>query len=349
VTLRFGPLCIEARAIQAALSGYSDLPMRRVARAFGAKYAIHEVVLDEIVVQPGKLQREILHVEDDDHPTGGQILGATPETFAEAAGLLVGAGYDVVDVNFGCPVKKVLGRARGGYLLSDPETALAILAAVRDVVPPTVPMTVKMRRAMDDDPQSEEKFWRILEGAFALGVDGVCVHGRTVKQRYVGPARRSFLGEVKRRHPTRTILGSGDVFTAQAAVDVLNETGVDGVWVARGSIGAPWIFRQIERLLATGDRGPPPSFAEQCRAVRLHLDEAIRHYGFERGSRSLRRFGFRYAAAHPRAEQVAADFGASRVPDDVLAVVDRWYDDRVDHGPVAHADGPILVAAGAVA
>lgn len=349
MTLRFGALSVDARAIQAALSGYSDLPMRRVARAFGARYAIHEVVLDEIVVQPGKLQREILHVEDDDHPVGGQILGATPETFAEAARLLVGAGYDVVDVNFGCPVKKVLGRSRGGYLLSDPETALAILAAVRDVVPPSVPMTVKMRRGMDDDDASAERFWRILEGAFALGVDGVCVHGRTVKQRYVGPSRWSFLAEVKRRFPARTILGSGDVFTAHAAVEMLRETGVDGVWVARGSIGAPWIFRQIERLLASGDRGPPPTFYEQCFAVRLHLEEAVKHYGPERGARSLRRFAFRYAAAHPRGDDVAAAFGAARVPDDVRAAVARWYDPRVDHGPVRHADGPILVAAGAVA
>ena len=220
--------------MQGALSGFSDLPMRRVARAFGCLYAMNEVVLDELVVLPGKLQQRILHVEDDDHPVGGQLLGSMPETFASAASLLVDAGYDVVDINMGCPVQKVLGRSRGGFLLSEPRTALEIVSRVREAVRPEVPVTVKMRRGVDDGTHAEDMFWEILEGAFARGISAVCVHGRTVAQRYVGPSKRSFLADVKARFPDRVILGSGDLYVADDVKAVLEQTKVDGAWTPDG-------------------------------------------------------------------------------------------------------------------
>ena len=255
--LCIGSLRLPVPAFQGALSGFSDLAMRRVARSFGCVYAVNEVVLDENVVRPGKLQNEILHVEDDDHPVAGQLLGATPQTFAAAAALLVDAGYDVVDINFGCPVTKVLGRSRGGFLLSEPRTALEIVSRVRDAVRPGVPVTVKMRRAIDDSPLAEDMFWEILDGAFARGVDAVCVHGRTVAQKYVGPARRSFLQKVKEAYPRKTIIGSGDLFFADDVKAMLDGTGVDGAWIARGSIGAPWLFSEVKHLLVTGAQPPP--------------------------------------------------------------------------------------------
>jgi tRNA-dihydrouridine synthase len=174
------------------------------------------------------------------------------------------------------------------------------------------------------------------------------VHGRTVKQRYVGPSRWAFLAEVKRRYPHKTILGSGDVFTAPDAVRMVRETGVDGVWVARGSIGAPWIFRQIDALFRTGDRGPPPSLDDQRRAVTLHFAEAVKHYGEERGARIFRKFGIKYGEAHPLAAQVREAFCECKVPADVAAVVAKFYDSATDYGPVEHKDGPgLLIAAGA--
>src|SRR5690606_301804 len=142
--LRIGPLQLDLPAVQAALSGYSDLPMRRVARAHGAPFCVNEVVLDEAVLTRGRLQRRILDVRPDDHPVAGQLMGAVPETFGRAARELVRAGYDVVDVNFGCPVPKVLGRCRGGYLLGDPGTALDIVERVVDACAGDVPVMVKM-------------------------------------------------------------------------------------------------------------------------------------------------------------------------------------------------------------
>src|SRR5690606_14931258 len=136
--------------VQAALSGYSDGPMRRIARRFGCPYTIHEVVLDKLVLQPGRFQRKLLSLHPDDHPVGGQLMGSEPEAFGEAAALMAAAGFDVIDINFGCPVRKVLGRCRGGYLLSDAATAIDIIRRVRDATPAGTPVTVKMRRGIDD-------------------------------------------------------------------------------------------------------------------------------------------------------------------------------------------------------
>src|SRR6478736_439688 len=189
--LSIGSLRLDFPVVQAALSGYSDMPMRLIARRHGAPYTLCEVMLDKFVMQlkSRRRNRHFLHVADEEHPTGGQLMGADPQDFAPAALRLVEAGFDVIDVNFGCPVKKVLGRCRGGFHLSQPEVALEIVRRTRDVVPPEIPVTVKMRRGIDDTPESRDNFFRILEGVMAAGLAAATVHGRTVVQRYVGPSR----------------------------------------------------------------------------------------------------------------------------------------------------------------
>jgi tRNA-dihydrouridine synthase len=216
--LRIGDVRIEHPFTQAALSGYSDLPMRRMARRFGASYTLHEVVLDKSVLHKGKYQRRVLAVEEDDHPTGAQLMGTEPDEFAAAGELMAGAGYDVIDINFGCPVRKVLRRCRGGYLLAHPEEALEIVRCVVEAVGGTRPVTVKMRRGLDDTPESERHFFAILDGTFELGVAAVTVHARTVEQKYVGPSNWEFLTKVKRHVGDRVVLGSGDLFSAEACL-----------------------------------------------------------------------------------------------------------------------------------
>jgi len=146
-------------------------------------------------------------------------------------------------------------------MLKDVPRALDILRAVRDVLPPHVPTTISLRRGFDDEPGSEERFYEIVEAAWAHGYSAVRVHARTVEQKYMGQAHWPFLREVKRRYPDRTILGSGDVFTAEDAVRMLRETGVDIVWIARGAIGNPWIFRQAAELLRVGAAPASPASA----------------------------------------------------------------------------------------
>jgi tRNA-dihydrouridine synthase B len=346
--LKLGDISIPTPFVQAALSGYSDLPMRRVARAYGAPYTINEVVLDKLVVQPGKKRKHILQVEADDHPVGGQLMGANPDDFAPAAAAMAEAGYDIIDINFGCPVKKVLGRCRGGFLLSEPKTALDIVRRVVEAVGEHRPVTVKMRRGMDDSPESEQSFFEILDGAFALGVSGVTVHGRTVRQRYVGPSRWEFLARVKERVGDGVVLGSGDLFSADACLRMIRETGVDGVTIARGCIGNPWIFRECEALWKGEPLPPPPSLAEQRIALELHMLEAVRHHGDTRGPKNMRKFGIKYSEHHPLARDVRDAFISIATVDDFHRVLDTWYDPARDWPPVVRRAGHgDLVAAGA--
>ncbi len=346
--LRIGDLEFEFPVIQAALSGYSDGPMRAIARRFGAPYTLHEVVLDRLVVEPGRLRRRILRVAPEDHPIGGQLMGADPEQLAEAAAEMAAAGFDVVDINFGCPVRKVLGRCRGGYLLSQPETAIEILRRVRDAVPSRVPVTLKMRRGTDASPQSRHNFFRILDAAFDTGLAAVTVHGRTVQQRYVGPADWSFLREVRAHVGDRVLLGSGDLFTAHDIVRMLRETGVDGVTVARGCIGNPWIFREARALLSGRPLPEPPSVPEQGRVIREHFELAVRAYGESRAARIMRKFGIKYSELHPDAGAVRDAFIRTRNVADWRAVLDRWYDPGRAWPPGRRKQGPgDLIAAGA--
>ncbi len=346
--LKIGSIELDVPFVQAALSGYSDLPMRRLARAYGAPYTLNEVMLDRLVLEPGRHQRSILTVYDDDHPVAGQLMGANPDQFAPAAVAMADAGYDVIDINFGCPVKKVLGRCRGGFHLSQPDVALDIIARVIDAVGPYRPVTVKMRRGMEDTAKSEADFFTILDGAMALGVAAVTVHGRTVRQRYVGPSQWSFLERVKRHVGERIILGSGDLFSADACVRMIKETGVDGVTIARGCIGNPWIFEECRALWNGSELPPPPSIERQRDAVVAHWKEIRAYYGDTLGARMIRKFGIKYSEHHPMARQVRNAFVAMKGSDAIEQVIDTWYNPATDWPPVVRREGHgDLVAAGA--
>ena len=193
--LTIGNVEVGSPVVQAALSGYSDWPMRVLARRHGASYVLCEVMLDQFLVTLRERKRtsHFLHNTSEESPVAGQLMGAEPDQFAEGAVKLVEAGFDVIDINFGCPVKKVLGRCRGGFHLSQPDVALEIIRRTREVVPDSIPVTVKMRRGIDDSEESRDHFFEILEGAFEAGLAAATIHGRTVKQRYVGPSRWEFL------------------------------------------------------------------------------------------------------------------------------------------------------------
>jgi tRNA-dihydrouridine synthase B len=324
--LQLGPLKIDFPVIQAALSGYSDWPMRVIAKRLGAPYTICEVMLDRFVVdvsKGGKAKR-FLRVTDEEHPCGAQLMGAKPEEFPPAALKLVQAGFDAIDLNFACPVKKVLGRCRGGFLLSRPDTALEIVARVREVLPVGIPLTVKMRFGIDDDRQSQDDFYAIFEGSYRLGAAAITVHGRTVRQRYAGSSSRQVLTEVKRLAGNRVVIGSGDLFTAKDCLDLLAETGVDGASVARGAIGNPWIFAQV-RALSEGRELPPPDLRQQREVIAEHYRLAGEIYGPKRCSALMRKFGIKYARLHPRAESVRKDFIAVMEPGDWQKVLEKWY------------------------
>ncbi len=343
--LQLGSVHIGFPVVQAALSGYSDWPMRVIARRLGAPYTLCEVMLDQFLVQlkPRKRTSHFLHLSDEEHPVGGQLMGAEPEQFAAGAEKLVQAGFDVIDINFGCPVKKVLGRCRGGFHLGQPEVALEIIEKTRDKVPPDVPVTVKMRRGIDDSEESRDHFFQILDGAFERGVAAVTVHGRTVQQRYVGPSRWEFLREVKRHVGDGVILGSGDLFSPQDCLDMIEQTGVNGVTVARGAIGNPWIFAQTRQLAQGRPLPDPPSLFQQREIIGEHFRLAEQLYGSERVGPIMRKFGIKYSILHPQHEQVRRDFAKARNLDDWNQALTTWYAEDL---PGQHPDGRMHKAQG---
>ena len=325
--LKFDSLHVGFPVVQAALSGYSDWPMRVIARRSGASYTICEVMLDKFVAEVNhrNKNRRFLHVTDEEHPVGGQLMGADPENFAPAAKRLVESGFDVIDINFGCPVKKVLGRCRGGFHLSQPDVALEIVARVREAVPAEVPVTVKMRCGIDDSSESRDNFYEIFDGAYDLGAAAITVHGRTVLQRYDGPSNWDLLREIKQHAGERVVLGSGDLFAAQDCLDMMRITGVDGVTVARGAIGNPWIFAQA-RALTAGDPLPdPPSLFEQREVIAEHYRLADEVYGADMCCARMRKFAIKYARLHPQHIEVRDAFVKIRNPGQWQEVLAKWY------------------------
>ncbi len=330
--LRIGGMTMNHPFTQAALSGYSDQPMRRVARRHGAEYTLAEVALARSITHRSVWQERLLDLPPDDHPVGAQLMGGDLEYVGPAATLLAEAGYDVIDINFGCPVRKVVAQHRGGYLLSAPAAALDVVCRVVDAVGDRRPVTVKLRRGYDESAESERDFFTILDGAFALGVAAVAVHARTVAQQYRGASDWTFLARVKAHVGAQTVLGSGDLLTARSCLGMMRETGVDGVTLARGAIGNPWIFRECLALAAGQPLPDPPTHAEQRRVIQEQFEEVVAYYGRRVAGPILRKIGIKYSRWHASTRQVRAAFVAIKGPADFQRVLDRWYDPQAGSG-----------------
>jgi tRNA-dihydrouridine synthase B len=323
--MQIGPIRLSSPFCQAGLAGYSDRAMRLVARRRGCGYAVTEALLDVILCNGGEGLRKSIDINDEDHPIAGQIIGSEPETMSQAAAIMAGAGYDVIDLNFACPVKKIKNKARGGHMLLDVQRAVSVMKAVRDRLGDR-PLTVSLRRAFDDSPQAEDRFFEVIETAWSLGFVAARVHARTVEQKYFGSARWPFLTDLKQRYPTKTIFGSGDVFTAADAVRMYRQTGVDLIWIARGAIGNPWIFEHAARLLNNPDSEIlPPTIAQQREALIEHFQIAMEIHGESLAGRRMRKMGIKYSRFHPAAAEVKHEFIAVQSLRDWQNVLNRWY------------------------
>lgn len=336
----------DAPFFQAGLAGYSDGPMRLIARRHGAPFCITEALLDRTLINGGKGRRKedpdllatecgMGDVEDnvplaagglDDHPIAGQIMGTFPDEMARGAQILVKMNYDVIDVNLACPVKKIKKSNRGGHFLTVPDDAIDVLRAVRAVVPKEIPCTAKLRRAFDDTPEMAMNFERIFAAAYELGYAWTTVHCRTVQQRYQGPGRWEFLTDLTSHYQDRLIFGSGDVWTVEDIFAMLELCGVQAVSVARGCIGNPWIFSQARRLMA----GDPdalcgPTVLQQRQVLLDHFDLSVKLHGEQSAGRQMRKFGIKFASHHPRGDEVKQEFIGCTTIAEWTAVMDRWY------------------------
>src|SRR5438445_116962 len=174
--MRIGPIQLATPFCQAGLAGYSDRAMRIVARRRGCPYAVTEALLDVILLGGGQGLRNSIDIDDEDHPVAGQIIGSEPESMAKAAKILHDYRYDVIDLNFACPVKKIKNKARGGHMLMDVPRATTILKTVRDALPPDVPTTVSLRRSFNESAESEDQFYQVFEACWPSGYAAVRVH-----------------------------------------------------------------------------------------------------------------------------------------------------------------------------
>jgi tRNA-dihydrouridine synthase B len=324
---------------QAGLAGYSDGAMRLIARRHGCPFCITEALLDRTLICGGKgrrkedpdlLAEEAGEIEGnraaglDDHPIAGQIIGTNPEEMAKGANILVAMGYEVIDVNLACPVKKVKKRNRGGHFLTSPCQARDVLSAVRDSVTKDIPVTVKLRRGWDDSASSSENFYSVFDHAYEVGYSWATVHARTVEQRYIGPSNWPFLKELTTRRPDALIFGSGDIWCAADIFRMMQQTGVHAVSVARGCIGNPWIFNQARALMA-GKNPLPPSVTQQRIALEDHIALCMQLHGEKKASRLMRKFGIQFSKYHPQAEDVRKRFIKSQSLQEWKTVIEAFY------------------------
>ncbi len=321
--LKLGNLNLEVPFYQAPLSGYTDRAMRVLARRYGAPLTYTGVLLDMIALHEKASRKLLFRPGPDESPVGAQILGSNPETMAAAAASFVNVGFDLIDLNFACPAPKVLRRHRGGYLLKEPDTVIRIIQYVRESI--SCPLTIKLRTGFDKSQESLDSFWRICQGAVAEGVDGIVIHGRTVRNMYRDIGDWELLSAVKLRFPQATIIGSGDVMDAETVIARLKTSGLDGVIIARGAIGNPWIFKEARALWDGRPIPEGPSLAEQGEVLLKHYKLIAEIRPMMKSVRYFRKFAVGYSKRHPKRKEVQAGLITARNRNELFAAVKRWY------------------------
>ena len=321
--MKIGSLELSMPFVQAPLAGYTDYPMRKLARRFGCPLTFTGMMLDQFALHAKAIRQEKFHPADDEHPVVAQIVGHDPATLARAAAVFEGLGYDMIDLNFACPVPKVLRRQRGGFLMQKPDLIRQALRQTRDAV--RCPVLMKIRIGFDRSAAAEEDFWTICEIAAAEGVDMLAVHGRTVGQKYRGPADWTRIGQIKQRFATLTVFGSGDIFDAQTAVERLDCSGIDGIVIARGAVGNPWLFDEL--LARTQGRPilPPPTLAAQGEVILEHFQMCCRMRTGRRAVAYFRKFLPGYTRRHPDRKATMLTLLAAQRPEDLTSAVKTAY------------------------
>jgi tRNA-dihydrouridine synthase B len=321
--LHIGNLVLDVPFFQASLSGYTDWAMRLLAKEFTCPLTLTGVMLAKSAANPKVLRKDAFRPFPDEHPVGAQILSRCPATMAQAARDLVTAGYDLIDLNFACPAPKVLRRGRGGALLKEPDLVIDIIKAVKEVV--NCPVMIKLRVGLNHQDPSQACFWEIVEGAVKNQVDALVIHGRTVRERYHGSADWDILARVKQRYPHATVIGSGDVFDAPKTIDLMQQSGLDGIIAARGVVGNPWLFNELRALFEGKPLPVPPSLSEQKEVILHHLDMVLKLYEERRGIGYFRKFAAGYARRHPQRKKAQLAMMATKTEKELRDAIDRWY------------------------
>ncbi|HAI21285.1 MAG TPA: tRNA dihydrouridine synthase DusB [Clostridiales bacterium UBA8153] len=313
-----GKVRVEPPLVLAPMAGVSDAPFRQLAKEAGCGLVFTEMVSDRGLLQESAASREILRFEEKERPLGVQLFGSDPALLARAAVEAVRLGADLIDINMGCPVPKVVKTGAGAALMRHPELAASLVAAVRSAV--DCPVTVKMRKSWDEEgPDAVELAGRIV----AAGASGVTVHGRTRAQFYSGRADWDIITRVKAAVAV-PVVGNGDVFHPEDAARMLEATGCDGVMIARGALGNPWIFLRAAHYLCTGHLLPPPTPKERVEMACRHLELMLRWKGPRRGLVQMRKHAGWYLKGCPGAAGARDRLVRAESPQELVAALGEW-------------------------
>jgi tRNA-dihydrouridine synthase B len=313
--LKIGKFEVKSRVLQSPLSGVTDLVFRRLVRRYAPESMMYTEMVNATGLHYVKELPKIMEVDPNERPISIQLFDCRPDFLAEAAVMAVKEGADTIDINMGCPVNKITKNGGGSSLLREPETAEAIVRAVVKAV--EVPVTVKTRIGWSDKEITILEFAKRMEDA---GAQMITVHGRTRAQGYNGSAKWEWIRKVK-EILSIPVIGNGDIFSVDAAVRCLQETGADGVMCSRGTLGYPFLVGEVDHFLKTGCELPPPTPVERLQCAREHL-QMLWEYKGDRGVRQARKHMTWYAKGFPNAGELRDKLSRMEKVEDGYRLID---------------------------
>jgi nifR3 family TIM-barrel protein len=289
--MRLGPYELSSNLFLSPLAGYTNLPMRLTLRELGGLgWVTTDLVNARSLLERNRRALQLVATHPDDQPMSIQLFGAVPEEMRDAAVLCAELGAQGVDINMGCPVKKVVRIGGGSAMMNELSKTAALVHGMVAAV--KIPVTAKMRLGWDDENLTAPDLARVLEDA---GVAAIFVHGRTRAQGFSGTVNLAGIRAVAQAVKKIPVIGNGDITTPEAAKHMLEQTGCAGVSIGRGAFYDPWIFRRTEHYLRTGELRPEPSFTERVAVMRRHFERYVEFYGEAQGSVLFRKVAPWYA------------------------------------------------------